>query len=135
MMLFVKYLSDLWQDRKEEYDAGIQRRQGARGTGAEPRAVRPARRVRLLLPLRSSATDANIGELINIALEQIEDANKAKLEGVFRNIDFNTEPNLGQTKERNRRLKNLLEDFQRDELDLRQVASGTWTSSATPTST
>ena len=48
---------------------------------------------------------ANIGELINIALEKIEDANKAKLENVFRNIDFNSEPALGQTKERNRRLK------------------------------
>jgi type I restriction enzyme M protein len=30
---------------------------------------------------------------------------------VFRNIDFNSEANLGKTKDRNRRLKNLLEDF------------------------
>ena len=54
---------------------------------------------------------ANLGELINVALENIEDANKAKLENVFRNIDFNSEPALGQTKDRNRRLKNLLDDF------------------------
>ena len=30
---------------------------------------------------------------------------------LFRSIDFNSEPALGQTKERNRRLKNLLQDF------------------------
>ena len=57
--------------------------------------------------------------MINIALEKIEDANLAKLEGVFRNIDFNSEANLGRPKDRNRRLKNLLEDFARPELDLR----------------
>jgi type I restriction enzyme M protein len=38
---------------------------------------------------------------------------------VFRNIDFNSEANLGQTKDRNRRLKNLLEDFAKPALDLR----------------
>ena len=38
---------------------------------------------------------------------------------MFRNIDFNSESNLGQTKERNRRLKHLLEDFAKPQLDLR----------------
>jgi type I restriction enzyme M protein len=52
-------------------------------------------------------------------LEAIEDANKEKLEGVFRNIDFNSEANLGRTKERNERLKNLLNDFNDKRLDLR----------------
>ncbi len=63
----------------------------------------------------------NIGELINMALEAIEEhpTNKAKLDGVFRNIDFNSEANLGKTKDRNRRLKNLLEDFANPKLDLR----------------
>ncbi|WP_235838750.1 type I restriction-modification system subunit M N-terminal domain-containing protein, partial [Escherichia coli] len=61
--------------------------------------------------------EPNIGELINIVLDHIEDANKAKLEGVFRNIDFNSEANLGKAKDRNRRLKTLLEDFAK--LDLR----------------
>ncbi len=53
----------------------------------------------------------NLGELINIALDAVEEANKAKLEGVFRSIDFNSETKLGTTKDRNRRLKNLIEDF------------------------
>jgi type I restriction enzyme M protein len=52
-------------------------------------------------------------------LDQIEDANKEKLEKVFRNINFNSESNLGQTKDRNRRLKQLLEDFNRPELNMR----------------
>ena len=40
---------------------------------------------------------------------------------VFRNIDFNSEANLGLTKDRNRRLKNVLEDFAKPNLDLRDV--------------
>ena len=59
----------------------------------------------------------DLGELINIALEAIEEANRAKLTGVFRNIDFASEANLGQVKDRNRRLRNLLDDFV--SLDLR----------------
>jgi type I restriction enzyme M protein len=42
-----------------------------------------------------------------------------ELAGVFRNIDFNSEANLGQTRERNTRLKMLLEDFANPKLDLR----------------
>ena len=60
----------------------------------------------------------NIGERINIALEGIEAKNKKKLDGVFRNIDFNSETNFGRTKDRNRLLKLLLEDFNKPELDL-----------------
>jgi type I restriction enzyme M protein len=37
---------------------------------------------------------------------------------VFRNIDFNSEANLGKTKDRNRRLKQLLKDFDSDKLDM-----------------
>src|SRR5262245_9412038 len=69
--------------------------------------------------LHAKRSKPNIGELINIALEKIEDANRAKLEGVFRNIDFNSESNLGRTKDRNRRLKNMLEDFNKPAMDLR----------------
>ena len=96
------------------------------------------RRERFVLPdecdfdyLHAHRDAANIGELINIALERIEDANKAKLENVFRNVDFNSEPALGQTKERNRRLKHLLEDFNDPRLDLRRRIRTAATSSAT----
>ena len=53
--------------------------------------------------------EGNIGELINIALTDFEEANRQKLNsedgsGVFRNIDFNSS-NLGDVKEKNQRLK------------------------------
>ncbi len=118
VMLFLKYISDLWNDHLEEY----RRTYG----DDELRIRRRLERERFVLPEGASFYDLydrrdapNIGELINIALEKIEDANRAKLEGVFRNIDFNSEANLGRAKERNRRLKNLLENFNRPELNLR----------------
>ena len=56
----------------------------------------PCPRAATTTPSTSSATPPTWAS-INIALEAIEDANKAKLEGVFRNIDFNSEANLGRT--------------------------------------
>src|SRR5207244_1416061 len=74
--------------------------------------------------LYDKRNEANVGELINTALEQIEDANKEKLEGVFRNIDFNSEAALGRTRQRNERLKHLLEDFHDPRLDMRPSRIG-----------
>jgi type I restriction enzyme M protein len=118
VMLFLKFISDVWADHYEEY-----RNQYG---DDEIRIRRRLERERFVLPKDSSFYDlydqrneANIGELINIALDAIEEANKVKLEGVFRNIDFNSEANLGKTKDRNRRLKLLLEDFNKPKLDLR----------------
>ena len=132
VMLFLKYMSDLWKEKRDQYRE--------RYKGDERRVERALGRERFIMPvvelkdrdgkveesfpasfeeLYGRRTRSNIGELVNIALEAIEDANKAKLENVFRNIDFNSEPNLGQTKDRNRRLNHLLEDFAKPELDLR----------------
>lgn len=118
VMLFLKYISDIWIDHKEQYEKQF--------AGDARRIERRLERERFPLPesasfytLYAKREAANIGELINEALEAIEDANRNKLEGVFRNIDFNSEANLGQVKDRNRRLKNLLEDFAKPDLDLR----------------
>jgi len=137
VMLFLKYMSDLWTDKRDQY------RQ--RYKGDEKRVERALSRERFIMPvvelrdhdgkveeafpatfanLYERRTRSNIGELVNIALEAIEDANKAKLENVFRNIDFNSEPNLGQAKDRNRRLNHLLEDFAQPALDLRPSRIG-----------
>ncbi len=109
-MLFVKYLSDLAKEKRQEFSQ--------RYGGDSQRVERAMSRERFVIPsqcdfdyLYSKRDAANIGELINTALQSIEDENKGKLENVFRNIDFNSEPALGQTRDRNRRLKNLLEDF------------------------
>ncbi|MGL4514410.1 MAG: type I restriction-modification system subunit M [Lacipirellulaceae bacterium] len=122
-MLFLKYLSDLWKDKQAELHAKYK--------GDKQRIARALARERFVVPaecdfdyLYEHRDAPNVGELINIALERIEDENKTKLENVFRNIDFNSEPALGQTKERNRRLKNLLEDFSDERLDLRPSRVG-----------
>jgi len=122
-MLFVKYLSDLRKDILTDYTQ--------RYNGDMVRVERAMKRERFVMPeegtfdyLFERRDAANVGEIINIALEKIEDANKSKLEGVFRNIDFNSEGALGQTKDRNRRLKNLLEDFADPRLDLRPSIIG-----------
>ena len=115
-MLFVKYISDVLKEKREDYEQKY--------AGDETRVERAMKHERFKVPAKSTfdylyehRNEANLGELINIALEEIEDANRSKLEKVFRNIDFNSEPNLGPTKDRNRRLKNLLTDFAA--LDLR----------------
>lgn len=139
VMLFLKYISDLWADHYAAY----QKEYGDN----EERIRRKLERERFILPyvelkearnhdMTGEETEVvndrflgdfhslyerrkapNLGELINIVLDQIEESNKSKLEGVFRNIDFNSESNLGKTKDRNRRLENLLNDFVK--LDLR----------------
>jgi type I restriction enzyme M protein len=123
VMLFVKYLSDMRREKLDEYSE--------RYAGDASRIERAMARERFVLPeecdfdhLHAMRSESNIGERINIALQKIEDANKGKLEGVFRNIDFNSEANLGETKERNSRLKHLLEDFADQRLDLRPSMVG-----------
>jgi type I restriction enzyme M protein len=137
VMLFLKYISDIWQDHYEAY-----RKQYG---DDDARIRRKLERERFVLPMvklteKNEKTGAetvldefpatyyslydrrpapNIGELINIVLDHIEEANKTKLEGVFRNIDFNSEANLGKTKDRNRRLKQLLEDFNKPQLNMK----------------
>lgn len=132
VMLFLKYISDVWDDHYKAY----QKEYG----DDDVRIRRRLERERFVLPmveLKDPATgkvqdrfladyyslyerrnQPNIGELINIVLDAIEEANKAKLEGVFRNIDFNSEANLGKTKDRNNRLMHLLEDFHKSQLSM-----------------
>jgi len=131
-ILFLKYISDVRRKHVEEF----RREYG----GDELRIQRRLDRERFKLPsvdyknpktneveetfladfysLHERRTRDNVGELINIALDHIEKANEGKLGGLFRAIDFNSESNLGQTKDRNRRLRTLLEDFAKPGLDL-----------------
>lgn len=123
VMLFLKYISDVWWDHFDHYKQQL-------GDDAD-RIRRRLNRERFVLPadcdfasLYTQRKADSIGERINIALEKIEEANREKLEGVFRNIDFNSEANLGKTKDRNARLQLLLEDFANPKLDLRPSRIG-----------
>ena len=118
VFLFLKYLSDIIKDKREEYEKKYK--------SDKERIQRALERERFVLPnkcdfdyIYTQRNEPNIGDIINKALDAIEEANKKKLEGVFRNIDFNSEANLGQTKDRNRILKNLIEDFSSESLNLR----------------
>ena len=134
-MLFVKYLSDIHKSKVAEYEKEYK--------GNKIRIQRALSRERFVIPeieIQDTAGNVeeqfsatfdslferrdrtNIGELINILLENLEDANKGKLHNVFRNIDFNSEANLGQTRQRNTRLKHLLEDLV--DLDLKPESVG-----------
>lgn len=114
-ILFVKYISDVNKEKKEEYHQKY--------NGDAQRIERALKHERFIVPENCtfdyiySKRGENLGEVINIALDGIQEENHSKLDGVFRNIDFNSEANLGQAKDRNRRLNNLLADF--TDLDLR----------------
>ena len=134
-MLFVKYLSDIHKSKVAELTKKYK--------GDKIRIERTLSRERFIITqieikdkdgkveesfwatfdsLYERRKRSNIGELINILLEHIEDSNKSKLHNVFRNIDFNSEANLGQTRQRNTRLQNLLQDLV--DLDLRPESIG-----------
>ncbi|MCL2094979.1 type I restriction-modification system subunit M [Candidatus Saccharibacteria bacterium] len=108
-MLFYKYISD---KSKAEYAKYLER-----FSGDKERAEAKMRGSRFYLPAGSSfdevymqKDDDNIGEHLNIALRAIESQNRAKLEGVF-SVDFNSEAILGNLDQRNKMIRNLLDDF------------------------
>jgi type I restriction enzyme M protein len=116
VMLFLKYLSDSNKERLEEYSE--------RYNGNEIRIQRAMSRERFIVSeestfdhLYSKRNAPEVGAEINKALEKLEEDNPAKLRNIFRNIDFNSEAVLGQTRDRNAMLRTLLEDFAK--LDLR----------------
>ena len=118
VFLFVKYISDVRKDKHEELHAKYK--------GDTERIQRALNRLPFKVPesctfdfIYEHRNEPNIGEIINEALTAIEEANKGKLDGVFRNIDFHSESHLGQTKDRNKRLLNLINDFADPKMDLR----------------
>ena len=117
-MLFVKYLSDFYKEKLETLHAKY--------GDDEARIARSLKREKFVLDetctfdyLYKHKEAPNVGEVINKALMRIEEDNRDKLEGIFRNVDFNDETKLGKTKERNAILRHLLEDFADPRLDLR----------------
>jgi type I restriction enzyme M protein len=121
-MLFIKYLSDVHDDKLESY---LRKYDGSR-----ERAKRAMELERFVMPKNSRfkylfdhRNEVNIGEMIDIGLADLVEANREKLysedgAGIFQNISFNSSV-LGDTKDKNTRLKNLLLDFNKDSLDLR----------------
>lgn len=119
-MLFIKYYSDVYSEKYDEYIKKYTNKE---------RAEYAMKHERFIVPETSSfeylynhRNDSNIWELINSALIDFEEANRQKLSQedgttLFRNIDFNSS-NLWDSKDKNTRLKNLLTDFADEKLNL-----------------
>ncbi len=125
-MLFLKYISDVWQDHYDEYK---------KEHGDEPELIiEMMKNERFVLPEGSSfytlyekRHEPGNGERIDQALHALEEANGTKLrdasKSVFQDISFNTDK-LGEEKQKNTILRHLLDDFSKPELNLRPSRIG-----------
>lgn len=125
-MLFLKYISDVWQDHYEGYQKTY---------GDEPELIdEMMKNERFVLPREASfyalferRFEPGNGERVDQALHAIEEANGTKLKdagkSVFQDISFNTDK-LGEEKQKNTILRHLLEDFAKPELNLKPSRVG-----------
>lgn len=125
-MLFLKYISDVWQDHYEGYQTEY---------GDEPELINEMMKSeRFVLPKAASfyalyerRHEPGNGERIDQALHAIEEANGNKLKdagkSVFQDISFNTD-RLGEEKQKNDILRHVLEDFAKPELNLKPSRVG-----------
>ena len=121
-MLFLKYISDVWQDHYDQYE---------KKHGDHPELIEELlKSERFVLPkdasfyaLHEKRFEAGNGERIDKALHAIEEANIHKLRDVFQDITFNS-TRLGDEAQKNDLLRHVLEDFNRPELNLRPSRIG-----------
>lgn len=126
-MLFLKYISDVWQDHYDGYKTKY---------GDERELITEMmKNERFVLPQQASfyalyerRHEPGNGERIDQSLHAIEEANGTKLKdagkSVFQDISFNTDK-LGEEKQKNTILRHLLEDFAKPELNLKPSRVGT----------
>lgn len=125
-MLFLKYISDVWQDHYDGYKKEY---------GDNPALIEAMMaQERFVLPkgadfytLYKERNAPGNGERIDKALHAIEEANGTKLKdagkSVFQDISFNSDK-LGDEKQKNTILRHLLEDFHKPDLNLRPSRVG-----------
>lgn len=112
-MLFVKYLSDTFEESVENLKKEYEGLRLERQISNLPFVLKEEYTFNYLLKNKFAV---DIGSKISEALTGIESSN-AILSGIFRGIDFNSEANLGKKEQKNPLLRTLLEDFA--DLDLR----------------
>ena len=125
-MLFLKYISDVWQDHYDSYKKQY---------GDAPELIEEMmKNERFVLPKQSSfytiyerRHEPGNGERIDQALHALEEANGTKLKdgnkSVFQDISFNSD-RLGEEKQKNTILRYLLEEFAKPELNLKPSRVG-----------
>lgn len=121
-MLFLKYLSDVWNDHLATHQAENPDSPELVDAlmAAETFKLPKGHSFQNLYDQRHRAGN---GQRIDEALQAIEQANLAKLENVFRDISFNANK-LGDEEQKNDLLRHLLEDFAKPALDLRPSRVG-----------
>lgn len=125
-MLFLKYVTDVWMDH---YDANKEQ------YAEEPELLEELMaNEKFVLPpesnfyfLHKHREEGGNGQRIDQALHALEEANGTKLKdagkSVFQDISFNTDK-LGEEKQKNILLKELLEDFAKPVMNLRPSRVG-----------
>ena len=121
-LVFVKYMSDAWHDLLAQVQTDFEQ--------DDERVNRRITRARFTLPqvevrditgqividrfladiysLNIRREQANIGEMIDRALAELEKNNHPKLDRVFHHLSFNTEAVMGSGPQRNERLRQFL---------------------------
>lgn len=114
LLLFYKYISDLHRHEFEKLKA--------RYSDDKDRIALRLKNERFVIPEGASFFDLfkklesdNLGELLNVAMHKIEDANGSRLEGIV-TVDFNSDAILGRTEQRNKMLGNLMKNFSKIDL-------------------
>ena len=125
-MLFLKYLSDVWQDRYGDYEAEYD--------GNQELIEDEIRNVSFSLPFKADfynlyqhRHEPGNGERIDRALHRLEEVNSAQLKGdgisMFQYLSFNSNE-LGEENQKNAILCRLLEDFAKPDLNLKPSRVG-----------
>ena len=121
-MLFLKYLDDTYKEFLRELEEKYK--------GNQIRIDRAKKNLPFVLGekerfdyLYDNRFDPKIGEMINTALQGIQDSN-TELRGVFRSINFNSESMLGNPQQKVTKLRTLLEDFKPLCLEPSQIEVG-----------
>ena len=125
-MLFLKYISDVWQDRYGNFEAEYE--------GNKELIEDETRNVRFFLPSMANFYNLYLhrqepgnGDRIDRALHSLEEVNNAQLKGdgisVFQYLSFNTDE-LGEENQKNAILCRLLEDFAKPDLNLKPSRVG-----------
>ena len=121
-MLFLKYLDDTYteflRELEERYQGNPVRIERARKN--LPFTLEDNQRFDYLF---NNRYNPKIGEMINTALQGIQDGN-VELRGVFRSINFNNEAMLGNPQQKVTKLRTLLEDFKPLCLEPSQIEVG-----------
>ncbi len=121
-MLFLKYISDVHQDKVDELAEQFgDNQQMIEAMMASQSFKIPTNYT--FWDLYEKRHEPGNGSRIDQALHAIEEANGTKLKNVFQDISFNTDK-LGDEKQKNDILRHLLEDFGKEALNLRPSRVG-----------